>query len=135
MTSVARFVIDAEVALRLVRERQRLPADRALVAPALLKSEVLQRLHSAVRAGEIDRRDAVELLERFAALKVRYLSDRVSRRVALEIATELDDDRTGLAEYLAVTRLQADAFVTLDDDRARSAAGVVAVASYEALTS
>jgi len=131
---VTRFVLDAEVALRLVREQQTLPADAALVAPALLKSEVLQRLHSAVRAGEIDRRDAVEELERFAALKVRYLSDRVSRRVALDIATELDDDRTDLAEYLAVTRLQADAFVTMDAERARQAAGVVAVASYEDLT-
>jgi hypothetical protein len=131
---MARYVIDAEVALRLVREQQRLPADALLVAPALLKSEVLQRLHSAVRDGEIDRRDAVELLERFAAVKVRYLSDRVSRKVALDIATELDDDRTGLAEYLAVTRLQADAFVSLDPDRARRAAEVVAVASYVDLT-
>lgn len=131
---MARFVIDAEVALRLVSEQDRLPADAALVAPALLKSEVLQRLHSAVRAGEMERREAAELLERFAALKVRYLSDRVSRKVALDIAAELDDDATGLAEYLAVTRLQADAFVTVDADRARRAAGVVAIASYVDLT-
>lgn len=64
---------------------------------------------------------------------MRYLSARVSQQVAFEIAREMDDGETALAEYLAVIRLQADAFVTLDDDVARRAAAVVPVASYDDL--
>lgn len=131
---MSRWVIDAGVALRIVSEQIALPEQVALVAPALMKSEVLQCVHASVRAGELSRADAVDLLERFAALKVRYLSDRVSRKVALDIAADLDDDETALAEHLAVTRLQADAFVSADPERARRAADVVAVGSYEELT-
>jgi hypothetical protein len=38
------------------------------------------------------------------------------------------------AEYLALTRLQADAFATLDEDLARSVEGVVPTASIDALS-
>jgi predicted nucleic acid-binding protein len=37
------------------------------------------------------------------------------------------------AEYVALTQLQADAFVTLDADLARRVEGIVATASIEAL--
>lgn len=126
-----RAVIDAPVALRLVTEESSVAAQ--LVAPALLKSHVLQLVHAQARAGRLARGEARVLLDSFATLKVRYLSDRVSRQVAFEIAREMDDGETALAEYLAVTRLQADAFVTLDDDVARRAAAVVPVASYDDL--
>lgn len=126
-----RAVIDAPVALRLVTEESSVAAQ--LVAPALLKSHVLQLVHAQTRAGRLERGEARVLLDSFATLTVRYLSDRVSRQVAFEIAREMDDGETALAEYLAVTRLQADAFVTLDDDVARRAAAVVPVASYDDL--
>jgi predicted nucleic acid-binding protein len=41
--------------------------------------------------------------------------------------------RTYDAEYLALTQLQADAFVTLDNDLARRVEGVVPTATIEAL--
>jgi predicted nucleic acid-binding protein len=37
------------------------------------------------------------------------------------------------AEYVALTQLQADAFVTLDAELARRVAGVVSTATIEAL--
>jgi len=41
--------------------------------------------------------------------------------------------RTYDAEYLALTQLQADAFVTLDNDLGRRVEGVVPTATIEAL--
>ena len=40
---------------------------------------------------------------------------------------------TYTAEYIALTQLQADAFVTLDAELARSVEGVVATAPIDAL--
>jgi predicted nucleic acid-binding protein len=37
------------------------------------------------------------------------------------------------AEYIALTQLQADAFITLDAELAQSVEGIVATASIEAL--
>lgn len=50
------------------------------------------------------------------------------QRTAWNIALELAWPDTLAAEYLALTRLQADAFVTLDPALERAAAGVVPVA-------
>ena len=49
------------------------------------------------------------------------------------IATDLGWAETLRAEYLALTRLQADALVTLDGELARAAEGIVAVAPVGAL--
>jgi predicted nucleic acid-binding protein len=65
-------------------------------------------------------------------LKMRLLGDRVSRGNAWKIARQ-----SGIsirdAEYLAVTRLQADALVTIDPRLAAQAADVVPVAPVETL--
>ena len=47
-------------------------------------------------------------------IKIRLLGDRVSRKTAWRVAREHDWDTLRDAEYLAVTRLQADALVTVD---------------------
>ena len=54
--------------------------------------------------------------------------------VAWEFADELGWEDTYVAEYLALTKLQADAFVTLDADLARRVEGVVPTATIDALT-
>lgn len=131
---MARFVVDAPVMLGLVRAASPIPSEHSLVAPGLLKSQVLQLVHDDLRSGEVERREAAALLDRFATTKVRYLSDRVSRAVALQIAVDLGEVSTAAAEYLAVARLQADAFITLDADLARRAHGVVPLATLEDLT-
>jgi hypothetical protein len=46
---------------------------------------------------------------------------------------EAGPGRNYVAEYLAPTRLQADAFITTDADLARQVDGVVPIASIEVL--
>ena len=55
------------------------------------------------------------------------------RRRAWEVADQLGWASTYDAEYVALTQLQADAFVTLDAKLARSVEGIVATASIDAL--
>ena len=66
-------------------------------------------------------------------MKIRLLGDAVLQRRAWDIADQLGWDSTYDAEYVALTQLQADAFVTLDAELARSVEGVVATASIDAL--
>lgn len=68
-------------------------------------------------------------------MKIRLLGDRVSRRTAWRIARERGWDAIGDAEYVAVTRLQADALIAMDASLARRATGIVPVASPDALAS
>jgi hypothetical protein len=81
----------------------------------------------------IDAAAAIEI-EGVTELKIRLLGDRVSRGTAWRIAEELGWDDTADAEYLAVTRLQADALIALDPDLARLADGVVPLASLSDLS-
>lgn len=64
---------------------------------------------------------------------MRLLGDRVSRAVAWKIAEQLNWDDTTDAEFVAVATLQADVFVTLDDDLARSVEAIVTIAPFDAL--
>lgn len=130
---MARYVIDADVAIRLAREGLRPDEHHQLVAPNLLRSQVLAEMYRAVRAGELTKAEAQAVLDHVTTTKIRLLGDRVSRAVAWQLAEELDWEDTSTAEYLAVTRLQADSFVTLDADLARAVAEVVPVASYDEL--
>jgi predicted nucleic acid-binding protein len=57
----------------------------------------------------------------------------VLRRRAWELADQLGWASTYNAEYVALTQLQADAFITLDAELARSVEGIVATVSIEAL--
>ena len=68
-------------------------------------------------------------------MPIRLLGDAVLRRRAWDLADQLGWASTYDAEYVALTQLQADAFVTLDAELARSVAGIVALASIDALRS
>jgi predicted nucleic acid-binding protein len=57
----------------------------------------------------------------------------VLRRRAWEVADQLGWAGTDDAEYVALTQLQADAFVTLDAELARRVEGVVPTATIGAL--
>jgi predicted nucleic acid-binding protein len=65
---------------------------------------------------------------------MRLLGDRVSRRTAWKIAREQGWKTTYDAEYLAVTKLQADALVTVNPALATMAKDLVPLAQLEALT-
>ena len=64
---------------------------------------------------------------------LRLLGDGMLQSVAWKIADQLGSPDTVDAEYLALTRLQADAFVTVDNGLIRAARGVVPTASIDAL--
>jgi predicted nucleic acid-binding protein len=130
---MTRFVVDAGVALHLAAEDIAVAAEHELLAPTLLRSQTLSLMHEAVQRGELDADVARERLERVSRMKIRLLGDAVLRRVAWEVADQLGWASTYDAEYIALTRLQADAFVTLDAELARSVEGVVEVASIDAL--
>ncbi|HEY6583370.1 MAG TPA: type II toxin-antitoxin system VapC family toxin [Gaiellaceae bacterium] len=132
---MTRFVVDCGVVLRLASEGYEVPDEHELLAPTLLRSQTLSALHEAVHRGELSAGAAVERLDRIQAIKIRLLGDAVLRRLAWRLADELGWSETYDAEYLALTRLQADAFVTLDEELARRAQGVVPTAPLEALQS
>lgn len=132
---MARYVIDAPTLLYLVTERVGVNLSHQLVAPNLIRSQALCLLLASVRRGEITEAVALERHhERFTEMKMRLLGDRVSRRTAWNIAQEQGWETTFDAEYLAVTKLQADAFVTIDAAMAAKAAHVVPIAPVSALT-
>jgi predicted nucleic acid-binding protein len=131
---MARYVIDAPTLLHLLAEGHSVDPEHQLVAPALIRSQALSLLLGAVRRGEITETVALERHEKMTELKMRLLNDRVSRRTAWRIAQEQGWETTFDAEYLAVTRLQADAFVTVDAAMAAKAAPIVATAPLAALS-
>lgn len=130
---MTRFVIDADVAIHLLSESLDVADEHQLLAPTLIRSEILSSLYTAVRRGELTRTEALDLHERFSRLKMRLLGDAVLRRLAWKLADQLGWDTTYPAEYVALTRLQADAFVTRDRDLANSLAGIVETAPIDAL--
>nr|MBA2415730.1 hypothetical protein [Geodermatophilaceae bacterium] len=100
----------------------------------LIRSQALSLLLEGVRHGDLTEDLALQHHERLTELKMRLLGDRVSRRTAWKIAREHGWETTYDAEYLAVTKLQADALVTVDPALASKAKDVVPVAPLETLT-
>jgi predicted nucleic acid-binding protein len=130
---MTRFVVDCGVVLRLASEGTEVPADFRLLAPTLLRSQTLSALHQSVHRGEITADAALDRLKRIRAMPIRLLGDAVLRRRAWDLAEQLGWAETYDAEYVALTQLQGDAFVTLDAELARRVQGVVPVATIEAL--
>jgi predicted nucleic acid-binding protein len=130
---MTRYVVDASAVVHLASERIEVSGKHKLLAPTLLRSQTLSTLHESVQRGEISAGDAREHLARIGRMPIRLLGDAVLRRRAWELADQLDWASTYDAEYIALTQLQADAFVTLDAVLARSVKGIVAIASIDAL--
>lgn len=130
---MSRYVIDAVTLLHLVDNDLAVDPAHQLVAPNVLRSEAMQLLFDDVARGVRSERDALRIHDRITELKIRLLGDRVSRRTAWQIARAQGWASLAESEYFAVTRLQADAFVTVDAARAKRAAEVVAVAPLDAL--
>jgi predicted nucleic acid-binding protein len=130
---VARFVVDCGVVLELASEGFDLPPEHELLAPTLLRSQTLSALHEAVHSGDIPPEVALDRLSRIWGMPIRLLGDAVLRRRAWDLAEKLGWAETYDAEYVALTQLQADAFVTLDSELARRVDGVVPTATIEAL--
>jgi predicted nucleic acid-binding protein len=130
---MTRFVVDAGAVLQLAGEGVEVSDAHELLAPTLLRSQTLSALHEAVQRGEIPADVARDRLTRIGRMPIRLLGDAVLRRRAWDLADQLGWASTYNAEYVALTQLQADAFVTLDADLARSVEGIVATASIDSL--
>ena len=131
---MTRFVIGPDAALAIVAAGADIAAGHQLLAPTLLRSQVLSLLYGQVRGGGLTGVEAHRRLDQVRALNIRLLGDRVLQRAAWAQADRLGWPDTMTAEYLALTRLKADAFVTCDPELAIVAATVVAVAPMSALS-
>jgi predicted nucleic acid-binding protein len=130
---MTKFVVDAGAVLHLASEGVEVAGTHKLLAPTLLRSQTLSSLHEAVQRGELPADVARDRLTRIRGMRIRLLGDAVLQRRAWDLADRLGWASTYDAEYVALTQLQADAFVTLDTELARSVEGIVATASIDAL--
>ncbi|MET0909101.1 MAG: hypothetical protein ABWZ99_06500 [Ilumatobacteraceae bacterium] len=126
---MARYTIDAPTLLHLVANGLECSPAHQLVAPNLIRSQALTLLLASVAAGELTEHDALEHHERFTERKIRLLGDRVSRRTAWKMARDQGWGTTFDAEYFAVCRLQADAFISIDPAMTAKAEPLVPVAT------
>lgn len=131
---MARYVVDLACALRILAEDVKLNESRAILAPTLLRSQMLDHLFQQAQHGVLGEAAALALNARFAKLRFRYLGDAVLRRRAWAIAAELGMPSTFDAEYVALTELQADALIAEDARLARLAKRRVPVLPFDALT-
>ena len=130
---MTRFVVDGDTLLRIAAGELEVAAEHQLVAPTLVRSQALSALYQAARRGEISGAEGLERVTRINSMKVRFLGDKVLQRTAWRIADQLGWETTYDAEFVALTQLQADVFVTSDADLARAVAGLVETATIDAL--
>jgi predicted nucleic acid-binding protein len=130
---MTRYVIGPDVALQLARDEAVVRGEHQILAPTLLRSQLLSLLYQAVSRGEMTKKDAGRQLDYVRGLRIRLLGDRVLQGTAWKVAEQLGWADTPDAEYVALTRLQADAFVTLDRQLADAVRELVTVAPIEAL--
>ena len=130
---MTRFVVDCETLLRIAAGEVEVAAGHQLVAPTLVRSQALSALYEAARRGEISATEGMERVTRINSLRVRFLGDKVLQRQAWRMADELGWETTYDAEYVALTKLQADALITSNRDLAQAASGLVETAAIDAL--
>lgn len=128
-----RYGIDSATLLLIADGGLVVDPAHSLVAPNRILSELLTTLLGEVQRGERTEKDALAVHTRATETKIRLLGDRMSRRTAWNLAVEHGWPDLRDAEYLAVTKLQADALVTPDARLASLAEGVVLVVSPDAL--
>jgi predicted nucleic acid-binding protein len=88
----------------------------------------------ALRLAQEDAVIADRHLGYVRGLRIRLLGDRVLQSAAWKVADQFEWPDTFDAEYIALTQLQADAFVTLDAGLASAVKDLVVLAPFEALS-
>jgi predicted nucleic acid-binding protein len=130
---MTRYVTGPDAAIRLAADQAVIRGGHQILAPALLRSQVLSLLYQAVRRGEVTRKEAERQLEYVRGLRIRLPGDRVLQNVAWKAAVLLGWPGTFDAGYVALTQLHADALITLDRQLAHAVKDLVTVAPIEAL--
>jgi len=132
---LTRFVVDCDILLRIAAGEIEVAAEHQLLVPTLVRSQALAALYESARRGEISAAEGLERVTRINSLKVRFLGDKVLQRTAWRVADQLGWQSTSDAEFVALTQLQADAFVTSNGELAQAVSGLVETAPIEALRS
>src|SRR5262249_44333538 len=130
---MTRYVTGPDVAIRLARDQAVIRGGHQILAPALLRSQVLSLLYQAVRRGQMTRKDAEQQLEYVRGLRIRLPGDRLLQNVAWKAAVLLSWPDILDAGYIALTQLHADALITLDRQLADAVKDLVTVAPLKAL--
>jgi len=130
---MTRFVVDCETLLRIAAGEIEVAAEHTLVAPTLVRSQALAALYEAARRNEISAAEGIERVTRVNSLKVRFLGDKVLQRTAWKVAEQLGWETKFDAEFVALTQLQADVFITSDSELARAVSDLVETATIDAL--
>lgn len=130
---MTRFVVDRDTLLGIASGEIEVAAAHQLVAPTLVRSQALAKLYEQARRGAISPAEGLERVTRINSMKVRFLGDKVLQRKAWKIADQLGWETTDDAEFVALTQLQADAFVTSDVDLAREVSILVRTTTIDAL--
>ena len=131
---MTRYVIGPDVAIRLAYDQAVIRDEHQILAPTLLRSQLLSLLYRAVNRGELMKKEAEQRLDYVRGLRIRLLGDRVLQKVAWKVADQLGWSDTFDAEYVALTQLQADALITLDGQLAHAVKDLVSVAPIKALS-
>jgi predicted nucleic acid-binding protein len=130
---MTKYVIGPDVAIRLAQDEVAVGKDHQILAPTLIRSQLLARLFDAVGRGELTKKDAERHLDYVRGLRIRLLGDRVLQAVAWKVADRMRWSDTYDAEYVALTQLHGDALITLDEELAGAVRDLVRVAPFDEL--
>ena len=131
--TMTRYVVGPDVALLLAQQEARIRREVTLLAPTLMRSELLNLLFQLVGARKMSKADAGKHLDYMRGLRIRLLGDRVLQAKAWQLADELGWPETFGPEYIALTQLQADALVTTNSKLAAAAKRFVSVVPTKVL--
>ena len=134
MANMIRYVVGPDVALALAKQGAEVRSEVKILAPTLMRSELLNLLFQLVRTKKITKAEAGKHLDYVRRLRIRLLGDRVLQAKALQLADELGWPNTFGPEYIALAQLQADALVTTHSKLAAAAKRFVPVGSIQDLT-
>ncbi len=87
---MTKFVIGPDVALRLAQEDAVIAGEHNLLAPTLLRSQLLSMAYRAVRQGKMTKNDADHHLGYVRGLRIRLLGDRVLQNAAWKVAAQFE---------------------------------------------
>lgn len=109
-----RYVISPDVALALAKRNAAIAPGIRLLAPTLLRSQLLDQLYAEARRGRLTWKEADKQLAYLRKLNIRFLGDRALQQVAWRLAERHGWPDTYSAEYAALAELQADALAVKD---------------------
>lgn len=107
---MAHYVIHSSALIQYL-EMDVFPQGHQLLAPSIIRSEVLQHYYEANQLGIKTVPEVKTLLNRLSRFKIRLLNDRVLRHKAFMVAVDFGCPDTYIAEYIALAHLHGDGLV------------------------